>query len=232
MMKRNYRNRTLASLGMLFIFSGSLLMSQDVCSVLVKELAGSYTGKCKKGLAHGKGKAVGVDSYEGRFSKGLPHGSGTYTWADGSVYTGAWSNGKREGKGTMTFPVESGESVLVGIWKEGKFVGEITPPPYQLLGMRNVTRYSISKMNETGTGVRISLYLAGNFNTEIEGFSMASDSGEEYQAGRYVGLENAIPPYTVTIKYRSWNTLHSAQYEVFFEFTINEPGLFEVSITN
>ena len=232
MMKKNYRNRTLASLGMLFIFTGSLLMSQDVCSVLVKELAGSYTGKCKKGLAHGKGKAVGVDSYEGRFSKGLPHGSGTYTWADGSVYTGAWSNGKREGKGTMTFPVESGESVLAGIWKAGIFMGETTPPPYLVSGIRNVTRYSIVKMNETDSGVRIALYLAGNFNVDIEDFSMASDSGEEYQAGRYVGLSNAMVPYTVTIKYRTWNTFHTSQYDVFFEFTINEPGLFEVSITN
>jgi hypothetical protein len=231
-MKKNFRNRTLASFGLLFIFSGSMLMSQDVCSVLVKELAGSYTGKCRKGLAHGKGKAVGVDSYEGRFSKGLPHGLGTYRWADGSVYDGEWSNGKRDGKGTMTYPVEDGDSVVTGIWEKGVFMGEVTPPPYQVVGMRNVTRYSITKMNDTGSGVRIALYLAGNFNTEIENFSLASNSGEEYQTGRYVGLENAIPPYTVTVRYRSWNSLHSAQYEVFFEFTINETGLFEVSITN
>jgi hypothetical protein len=231
-MKKNDRNRTLASLGILFIFSGSLLMSQDVCSVLVKELSGSYTGKCRKGLAHGKGKAIGIDTYVGRFSKGLPHGSGIYTWADGRRYDGEWSNGKQHGKGSMTYPMEGEDSVVTGIWKNGRYMGAKTPPAHQVLGMRNVKRYSITKMNETGTGIRVALYLAGNFNTEIENFSMASSSGEEYQSGRYVGLENAIPPYTVTIRYRSWNTLHSAQNEVFFEFTINEPGLFEVSITN
>jgi len=231
-MKKNYRNRTLATLGMLFLISGTVLMSQDVCSVLVKELAGSYTGKCRKGLAHGKGKAVGVDSYEGRFSKGLPDGSGTYTWADGRVYNGEWKNGKRDGKGTMTYLVESEESVVTGIWKAGVFMGETIPPPYQVSGIRNVNRYSINKINEMGSGIRVALYLAGNFNSDIEDFSMISESGEEYTTGRYVGLENAIVPYSVTIKYRTWNTFHTSQYDVFFEFTINEEGSFEVSITN
>jgi len=31
-------------------------------------------------------------------------GQGTYTFADGSVYTGAWANGKRNGQGIMTYP--------------------------------------------------------------------------------------------------------------------------------
>jgi hypothetical protein len=48
--------------------------SQGVCKVLKSEIANQYEGSCKKGLANGKGIAVGRDKYEGNFKKGYPHG--------------------------------------------------------------------------------------------------------------------------------------------------------------
>jgi hypothetical protein len=68
---------------MLILFSGSILFAQEECKVLMPEISGSYTGKCKKGLAQGKGLAIGTDTYEGRFLKGLPDGTG-------KIYMGRW----------------------------------------------------------------------------------------------------------------------------------------------
>ena len=217
---------------MLILFSGSIIYAQNDCKVLMPKLSGSYTGGCKKGLAHGKGLAVGIDSYEGRFSKGLPNGSGTYRWDDGAVYEGQWSKGVREGKGSMSYPTDGLDSIVTGIWKDDAYVWKELIPPYQITMSRGVIRSSIRQINEMGSGFRVGIYLAGNFNSDLGNFTMVCDSGEEYTSGRFVAIQNAIVPYSVSIKYRTWNSLHSAQSEVVFEFTINVPGTFEVSITN
>ena len=91
----------LKALTLIFIFCLSLMhgFSQQECKVLKKEIAATYDGECKNGLAHGQGKAEGTDIYEGGFKKGLPCGLGTYTWANGDVYAGDWRKGLRNGWG-------------------------------------------------------------------------------------------------------------------------------------
>jgi len=215
--------------GMMALFSGGILNAQNECRVLKPEISRSYTGDCKKGLAHGKGSAMGTDYYEGRFSRGLPDGNGKYTWKDGAVYEGEWSMGMRDGKGTMYY---TKDSVLTGFWKEDAFAGAFLVPAYVINRQSGVTRSSIVKMSETGSGFRVGIYLAGKFNTDVEDLNILSDSGEEYNSGRYVAIQNAIVPYSVKIKYRTWNALHTSQSDVVFEFNINEPGTFEVSITH
>ena len=229
---KNSKTLFRTSLYMLILFSGSIIYAQNDCKVLKPELSGSYTGGCKKGLAHGKGLAVGIDSYEGRFSKGLPNGSGTYRWADGAVYKGGWSKGNRDGKGSMIYPTDGLDSVVTGFWKNDKYIGKEIIPQFRVTKNQGINRYSIRKINEVGSGFGVTLYLAGRFNTDVDNFSMETSSGEKFDSGRKVGLENAIVPYSVSIKYRVWNTMHSQQHDVFFDFTINEPGTFEVTITN
>jgi hypothetical protein len=220
------------SCALLVLFPGGILHAQSECEVGMQELLGFYSGKCKKGLAHGQGKAVGIDSYEGRFSKGLPHGFGIYTWANGEKYEGELSEGLAHGNGTMTYLVESGDSVVNGLWREGEYLGKAFLPPYQIIRNRGVVRYTIRKSNNASNGIRVSLFLAGNNNVDVEDFLMASDSGEEYRSGRYIGLQNAMVPYEVSITYRTWNSIHSSQSDVVFNFVINEPGTFDISITN
>ena len=217
---------------MLILFSGGILYAQNECKVLMPEISGSYTGKCKKGLAHGKGLAVGTDTYEGRFSKGLPDGSGKYTWADGRVYEGSWSEGMRDGKGTMIYQRAGKDSIVAGICNFNVYYGPVPLPSYKIIRSRSVVRSSITKINEMGSGVRIGIFLAGNYNVEIENFTMVSDTGEPIMLGQRYGIENAIVPYTVHLRYRTWNYLHTQQHDVFFDFTINEPGTFEVTIHN
>ncbi len=216
----------------MILLSGGMIHAQDKCQVLMTEISGSYTGKCKKGLAHGKGLAIGVDTYEGRFSEGLPEGKGKYIWADGRVYEGSWSRGMRDGQGTMIYPRAGGDSIVAGIWKDDRYYGPVSVPPYQVIRTLSVPRYTINKVNQQGSGVRIGLFLGGNYNVEIENFSLAYDTGEQFVIGSRYGLENAIVPYTVTVRYRTWNYLHTQQHDVLFEFRINEPGTFDVNIHN
>jgi hypothetical protein len=231
-MKKNRIKRTLAALCMLVFCSGALLFSQENCSVLVKELEGSYAGDCKKGMAHGMGQAQGIDSYKGRFSKGLPHGTGTYTWSDGRIYEGEWSKGLRDGEGTMTYPIEGKDSVSAGLWKDDIYKGKIVVPAYKVTRTSGVARSSITKSSDVGSGFRLGITLAGRSNSDLEDFSMVCGSGSEYQSGSYYGIQDAAVPYSVMIRYRTWNNLHSTQHDVVFEFTINEPGSFEVSLSH
>ena len=91
--------------------------------VLSPNLAGSYSGSCKDGLAHGEGVAKGPHEYSGIFANGKPHGKGAYAWQNGDKYEGDWLDGKMHGKGTLT---EAGGDKYEGDWLDGKMHGKGT----------------------------------------------------------------------------------------------------------
>jgi hypothetical protein len=65
---------------------------------------GTYKGKSNRdGLPHGNGKYVWADgsNYSGNFSNGKMDGWGAYIGADGSSYNGDWNMGKKEGYGNF-----------------------------------------------------------------------------------------------------------------------------------
>ncbi len=99
------------------------------CDVLLEAIKGTYEGDCRKGLAHGEGKAVGTDTYEGEFKKGLPHGEGTYTWASGDVFVGEFNKGLKEGEGVLT---QADGTVVKGYWKDDEYIGT-DKNPYKII---------------------------------------------------------------------------------------------------
>ena len=133
---------TITFLLLSFLHSGNTAFTQETCKVLKADIDSVYHGKCKNGLAHGKGKAAGVDSYIGKFFEGLPNGKGTYTWADGDVYSGSWRKGFRHGEGTLTIKMNEKDSIVAGLWEDDKYTG---PKPMKPNVKTNigVDRYSI-----------------------------------------------------------------------------------------
>lgn len=212
----------------LLIFGNSLYAQEDVCKVLLPNISGTYTGDCKKGLAHGKGVAQGIDYYEGQFVKGLPSGKGTYKWQDGSYYEGQWANGLREGKGRMVIK----DSVTVGFWKKDKYAGEKLIPPYIITRSMNIVRSNITESGSAVPGVKILIVETSTDSKSIEGFTLSYSSGSEYRSGKAYGIQNPTFPLDVKIRYTFWNNMHTAQAEAIFEFTINDAGAWDVSISN
>lgn len=212
---------------MLFCSVGLLQAQQNDCKVLLENISGTYTGKCKKGLAHGKGTAQGIDYYKGSFSKGLPSGKGLYRWNDGSYYEGEWKDGKKDGKGKL---VQDG-SEITGFWKNDEYIGQEIIPPYKVTRSLNLVRSSFKKSGAI-EGVRILFLQAGSDNVAIENLSIASSSGSEYRSGKIHGIQNVLFPLDVKIHYFTWNKMRTGMNEVVFEFTINESGAWEVTLNN
>lgn len=218
-------------LSLIFV-SGSLkLFSQESCKVLKPEIAAKYEGKCKNGLAHGRGIATGTDRYEGQFSKGLPNGSGKYTWLNGSVYNGEWSYGERNGIGRYTIKTVNGDSIQDGVWSNDEYMGPKPLKPY-VSYKTGIDRFSFKKNNTTKKRVLVDIYQNGIRNRNISNFNMSTSSGSETKVGESVGYDYIIFPVTIKIRYTARNKLNTISYEVQFEFEIYEPGDWTVELNN
>jgi len=104
-------------------------------------------------------------------------------------------------------------------------------PAYKIETRRGVTHFSIHRFSK-GNEVRIKIMQNAVENNDIEDFNLAYDSGNEYRMGNLYGIENITFPLYVKVTYRSWNAFHTGRYDVTFEFTINNPGVWNVTIFN
>jgi hypothetical protein len=222
--------RTICSLaGFLILFSGTI-DAQQPCKVLVEALQGEYSGGCKKGLANGQGKASGTDTYEGHFKNGYPHGKGTYTWANGSVFTGYWNMGKRVGEGSYRF-IENGKEVtLKGIWKNDQYMGEKPAPP-KIVKRYNINQVSFHKAGE-GNQVVLLFRQGGMANSSVMDLMIGASNGLEFRSGSQIGYQQVTFPFEAKITYKTWNPLRTVLLDCTLEFIITEPGRWEVRIEN
>lgn len=202
-------------------------LSQNECKVLIPEISENYDGKCKKGLAHGKGTASGIDNYVGRFVKGLPDGKGVYTWANGDKYDGYWNKGKRNGEGTFSFRINEKDSVFSGIWEFDKYIGPKPKKP-AVKYKRSVERYSFTKLNEIHNKIEIKLMRQGMINSSVSNLSIKPSSGTV----NCMIIDNIQYPVTVKIEYETLSKLNTYMYPVIFEFEITDPGEWLLVINN
>lgn len=211
----------------LLLQGSPVFAQQGGCEVKVANLSGSYSGGCKNGLAHGKGIAQGTDHYEGQFMKGVPDGKGTYTWSNGIYYKGQWKEGKREGQGKLV----KGDTVVSGFWRDDVYMGEKAIPPYKIIRTLSYLHYSFTKVNKSDNNIRLRFFRGGVENADMEGADLIYSSGTEYQSSSYIGIQNPKFPIDIKVKFRASNYFHTSEHDVIFEFTINEPGTWDVAIS-
>ena len=220
-----------------FVFALSLpsqTVAQDQCKVLIPEIADKYEGRCRKGLAHGRGVAKGEDKYEGRFRSGLPHGSGVYTWANGNIYNGKWRNGMRHGKGIYSYYEDEELKVLSGIWRNDEYVGQEREAAYTRGHMLNISRYSIKESRTSEADeVLLNFYYMGRMGQIPQDLVFRMETGFSHREGLLVGYREVEFPASILITYTVPDKLgQGLRIPVRFEVTINKPGAWVISLYN
>lgn len=215
----------------ILMFFALSLTAQKPCKVLVPALDSIYSGKCKKGLANGKGEAIGKDSYNGRFSEGLPDGKGIYTWSNGDVYDGEWKNGLRHGEGTLSLKMADGDSIIAGLWEADKYTGPKPVEP-KVIYKASIDRYRFTKKAGVKNRVLIDFYQNGSRNLDISNLLMNTSNGVQCELGQSKGYDYIQFPVRIKLTYLTLNKLKTATFHAIFEFEITEPGDWVVEIHN
>jgi hypothetical protein len=197
----------------------------------MKDLQGSYSGDCKRGLADGEGTSKGKDKYTGEWKRGLPHGHGKYTWSTGETFEGEWSKGLKNGYGVYQFKIKNKDTVIEGIWKNDIYQGKLKKAP-EIKQQNNIDKYQIKNVNAFQNRVLFDFWQNGSRNTTIENLKLIANSGTITTSGRLTGFDNISFPVTITIRYNSYNKLHTAKFNAAFEITIFEPGDYEIKLFN
>lgn len=201
------------------------------CKVLKPEISGQYSGDCKRGLAHGSGKAVGEDTYEGRFKKGLPHGKGTYTFSSGEIFTGRWKNGLRHGRGKLQISIGGRDSVIVGVWKNDEFFRAKVnddKSSYKIVHSRGIDRIRIIPM---GRENEISIkFTRSGATIGIDGLILDGSSGTPIEWPYYIGFQNVVFPFQATLRYQVPSLLGTVFLDCEVEFEIYKPDGWEVNL--
>jgi hypothetical protein len=192
-----------------------------------ERLIGTYTGDLKKGVAHGKGKAVGKDTYKGDFKKGFPDGEGVYTFGEdvilegveyskGDTYEGSFDDGLFEGKGKMTYS-NTEKEIMEGYWIAGKYSG-ITKDGYEVLEKQNIVRVVCQNNGSSQNNITISgledIVEVDDVNIEFDGRS------------KYINLPSSKFPFILNIKGTVPSTGARARLKIFIE----KPGIWSIDV--
>jgi len=161
------------------ICSGFILYEYPTkdCEVLLAAISGNYEGDCKRGKAHGEGKATGKDTYEGEFKKGLPDGNGKYTWSNGNYYEGEWKDGVKEGEGKLVIKRENvADSVVTGFWEADEYFGKYKQPYVIGSNSPNISKIQVIKKGATPKQVNVSI-MRMNRAVNISNLNITSNNG-------------------------------------------------------
>lgn len=214
----------------LILMAGYPVIAQQSCVVIPPNLQGNYNGECKNGYAHGYGDAKGIDMYSGTFKKGYPDGSGVYTWSHGGVYNGNMKWGLRHGVGDYKHLSPGKDTTLSGIWIKGRYSGPVIEKPL-INSKQNISDVSFTRAGD-GNKVTIRFMMAGTYNASIRGLLINVNSGSEIIVGNEHSFYDVVFPFMCKIMYESNNQLRTATYQCTLDFTINQPGEWEVKLEN
>jgi len=197
--------------------------------VLKPELIGKYDGKVKKGLAHGKGTAIGSDSYSGDFIKGLPHGKGEYMYSAGIVYKGEFKFGKRDGKGILITKSGNNEQIQEGYWENDNYVGRKRIDPYEVYNKIGGVQEHIFFIGE-GNKIEISVLDPFSKLVQPQIFAEGKFVQKSYYGREY--YEEVVFPISFEIKYTCSNKLRTGVIANTIRIKINKPGNWNITLKN
>jgi hypothetical protein len=206
-------------------------LSQERCTVLVKEISEKYAGECKNGLAHGTGEAWGTEHYAGSFKKGLPHGKGVYTYADSSVYNGMWSKGQRHGNGSYTFMYVGADSIQEGLWTRDKYMGKNeTVQGYRVISTKAMERYRVYRYTD-GQEIRVLLKPMTSGSLDVSNLQITGSSGYETEfLNSQMEFRNCEFPFKLRVSFNKWSKLKTVRVDTSIELEITEPGVWIIEI--
>jgi len=72
----------------------------------------------------------------------------------------------------------------------------------------------------------------GSRNTSVEELKLIATNGTMTTSGQLTGFDNISFPVTITVRYTSYNKLHTSTFNAVFEITIFEPGDYEIKLFN
>jgi len=205
---------------LVFLIGINTVFYAQNCKVKDKLLTKKYEGDCKKGLAHGQGKAWGNENfYEGNFKKGRVHGEGTYTWNNGNVYKGSFVKGKFDGKGVLT----ENNITKKGYFKKGKYIGKYKRP-YKIVSKRGIRTVNFIKQPQDFNEVEIKIYENGAL---IKPQIRITDTNNTFveKSNNLVFKDVSFPLKKVELFF----TANSFSYSLVFE--IYQKGNWKVNIT-
>lgn len=217
----------------LSIMLSTVLFAQKTdtaCKVLLKEISGSYNGKCANGLADGDGTAVGEDSYTGSFKNGFPDGKGTYKFKNGNTYIGYWKNGLKDGKGEFKYTINGQTTILKGYWLNGDYAGTEKPmEDYRVTNKIGVEYFSIIKKGNSKDKIEISFETAYIKYLPID-LSIKCSNGNVTQNYRTMVIQDYSIPLNCAIQF----TLSKGAVRKLcsFTFDILKPGYYTVLLSS
>ena len=215
---------------LLFCAVRSFSQEETQCKVLMNEISGTYQGKCKNGLADGKGTAKGEDTYAGMFENGLPEGKGKYTYKNGNSFNGNWSKGLKNGVGKFTYFIDGKPNVLKGYWKNGEYAGITNPDDlYRVTNVSGIGNYSIKKVEGDGKKVKISFFAAMQQYVPRD-VEIKISSGQLTQEIKDFCVNFYTCPVNCSIHFTIKKT--SGNWQCNLMFDILQPGNYEVVINN
>lgn len=217
---------------LVMLLGSSFIWAQSQCEVLKKDIVGEYEGGCKKGLAHGKGKASGENIYEGTFKKGLPNGKGYILYSDGGKYIGNWKNGVRNGEGKYMINIDGKDSIQEGIWKKGKYVGKKAVKQFKVTKKISVSRYRIKKVGDGMDRVTIKVRYKGQALKNALGNVVVNSGTRENYSGYVVFKNINLYPFNCDMRYVVPSTLGTASVNVEFSFKILAKGEWVVELNH
>lgn len=154
----------------------------------------SYNGKCKGGIANGKGTLIWKKNgettsiYEGHFVNGRRHGEGKVIWKGGLAsgddwYVGDFLNGSITGFGEKTYRCNCGawsckQCTDRGIFKDGEL---ITHAPE---GVNSIAEYKTWQKNQNRKNIE--------YNTQVNNFRKSLAIGDETSIGIVIEIKGTI----------------------------------------